>query len=76
MRKLYAFLELPYYEHDFENIQSLAKDLDIANNNKFRHGTRLKVTPTDEDEWQRYIPAHIAKYVSELYPRYNELFGY
>ena len=75
MKRIYEFLEQPYYEHDFKNIPNKANDVDGLYYNKFPHNTgkELKVLPS---EWHEYISNDLAQDIMEVYPLYNNSFGY
>ncbi len=77
LKKLYIDLEIEWFEHDFENIESTATDCDQLLNGKHKHryeGTRALVK--SKTNWKEDIPADIAKMIREFHPRFGERFGY
>ena len=63
MRGVYEFLELPYYSHDFENVEYSNENFDRACNLKDLHTVKRKV---------EYIPPKCIL-PSEIAQRYKEM---
>jgi sulfotransferase len=76
MDRIYTALGEEPFEHDFENVQkSYPTDVDGLYNDKYPHEGVGKVQPPDDD-WQKYVPADIAKLIMAKFPDYNRTFGY
>ncbi len=76
IREIYNFLELPHFEHDFDNVVNVSEDVDAIHLNKFPHEGSGKVTPTDRNEWSGLLPSDLGALIHQRYPRYNEMYGY
>ena len=59
LARIYDFLDIPPFEHDFENIESTAEDPDWLYNWKFPHDGSGKVVATDNDEWRKFFTDEI-----------------
>jgi len=62
MRALYNFLEMNYYQHDFENIENTCEELDVLYNNKFPHKGCGAIKPVLE-EYNEWIPTNLQEYI-------------
>lgn len=76
MLELYNFLEQPYYEHSFDNIQNTSEDVDALYLNKFPHQGDGTVGKLDRNEWKKYVTPELGGMIYQRYPKYNALFGY
>lgn len=76
LRRLYDFLEVPWFEHDLEHVKKTAEDLDVLWLNKFPHDGSGKVVETDRNEWKEYLQPNLARDIMRAHPKYNEIFGY
>lgn len=74
--RLYTDLEEERFDHDFENIQNTATDVDALYLNKFPHEGSGKVLPPDINEWKEYVAPDLAEQIMSVYPQYNRAFGY
>ena len=73
--RIYTLLGEEPYKHDFEHVENTATDVDGLYNNKFPHEGVGKIEPA-EDDWQKHVPADIAKLVMQKFAGYNQAFGY
>lgn len=76
LKEIYNFLEIPYFAHDFDNIENTAEDVDALYLNKFPHEGSGKVKPADVHEWQEYVTPDLASLIQGRYPAYNQFCGY
>lgn len=60
MHAVYEFLELAWFDHDFENVVNTATDPDGFYLNKFPHKGEGKVQPP-AGKWQDYVAEDVAK---------------
>lgn len=75
LRKLYSELGEPWFEHDFENIENTATDLDALTLHKFPHEGKGPVAPV-KNNWEDFVPKDIADLIMEKFPYFNQAFGY
>lgn len=75
LRKLYAELGEPWFDHDLESVESTATDLDALYLHKFPHEGSGAVADPGE-QWQQYVSPDIATEIMNRYPGYNRAFGY
>lgn len=75
MADIYEFLGEPVFEHDFDNVPSVATDADGMYMNKHPHQTRPKVEPNTA-HWSDVMSAEMANGVYAAFPRYNTALGF
>jgi len=61
MKKIYEFLEEPYFKHDFENIKQVIFEDDTVHGFKNLHKIRSKIEPI-ESQWQKVLGPFAEKY--------------
>jgi sulfotransferase len=75
MRKIYEYFEIPYFEHDFENIEQITKEDDevygIFGDHKIKK--TLELLPSDA---QKILGSDICDWIYNNYGWYNEIFKY
>jgi sulfotransferase len=76
MRSIYDFLEFPYYDHDFENVENTAEDPDYLYLDKFPHEGSGKVKPADPQEWSKHISNELASMIHQNHINFQRRFGY
>jgi len=76
MKSVYEYLGEDAHEHDFENVESTAEDLDSLYLNKYPHNGSGKVEPAALDSWQGLFTPDLANQIMERFPSYNRVFGY
>jgi sulfotransferase len=76
MRKLYAYLELPYFKHDFDNVeQSVKEDDSVYGLTSDLHTIRNKVTPLKFDAVQ-ILGQGVCEQIDKNHVWYQKTFGY
>lgn len=75
MERLYCYLDLPTYEHDFENVVNTATDPDHLYLNKFPHKGEGKVEPKPAT-WPKVISETLAQGIVNGQPWFFEEFKY
>jgi hypothetical protein len=73
--RIYSVTEEEPFEHDFENVENVATDVDGLYGNKFPHIGAGKVEPSTDD-WKEHVPGDIAQLVMSKFQGYNRAFGY
>lgn len=76
IKEIYNFLGIDHFEHDLENIENVSEEPDASWLNKFPHNGDGAVQPTNKTEWQDFMSPDMGQTIHNLYPKYNELFGY
>jgi len=75
MRKIYDYLEIPHYQHDFENIEQITKEDDevygIFGDHKIKK--TLELTLSDA---QKVLGSDVCDWIYKNYGWYNEIFKY
>ena len=59
MKKVYAFLDEPYFEHDFDNVTQITQEDDIWHGYEDLHTIRPKVKPM-EAQWPHILGKEVA----------------
>lgn len=76
MRRVYDYLELPYFEHDFENIEQVTKEDDeVYGMGSDLHTIRPKLEMKPSDA-KAILGADICNYLYNTYTWYYDKFGY
>jgi len=73
--RVYAVTGEEPFEHDFENVENTATDVDGLYNYKFPHVGAGKVVDPGTD-WREHVPADVAQLIMRTFPNYNRAFGY
>lgn len=76
LMEIYDFIEEPWFDHNFDNVENTSEDLDALYLNKFPHEGSGKVTPTNRGEWAEYLTPELGGLIHGRYPQYNQMFGY
>jgi len=76
MERIYNELEEDYFEHNFENVKNTAIDCDGHYLNKYPHKGQGKISPSNSDEWKKYISQDLANIIMQRFKDYNNFFGY
>lgn len=63
MQKIYAFLDEPYFEHNFENVEQVTFEDDSVHGFKNLHAIRNKVEPIPP-QWQKVLGPFAEKYIN------------
>jgi hypothetical protein len=75
MEELYEYLELPYYEHDFNNIEQITHENDQVYGPYADHTIRKNFTPPKED-YIDVIGEHASNYIYQKYQWFYKYFNY
>jgi hypothetical protein len=75
MEELYEYLEIPYYEHDFNNIQQITHENDQMYGAYADHDIRNKFTPPKED-YMDVLGETASNYVVNKYKWFYDYFKY
>ncbi|HUB68718.1 MAG TPA: sulfotransferase [Candidatus Methylacidiphilales bacterium] len=75
MQKVYAYLGVPEWKHDFEKIAQITQEDDEAYGIPGLHQIRPKVEPLQNDYLETLGP-DVIRYVQNQYAWYFQLFGY
>ena len=75
MEELYEYLEIPYYEHDFNNIQQLTHENDQIYGAYADHSIRNEFTPPTED-YMDVLGETASNYVVNKYKWFYDYFKY
>lgn len=73
--RIYTLTGEEPFEHDFENVENTATDVDGLYGNKFPHEGQGKIEPREED-WREHVPQDIAGLIMQKFAGYNRAFGY
>jgi sulfotransferase len=76
MKLVYDYLELPYYEHDFDNIQQITTEDDEVyglTNDLHTIRPKLEIRPSDAN---RILDNHVRNYLFEKWRWYYDKFRY
>lgn len=76
MRSLYKDLCEPYFEHNFDEVDSTATDLDAAYLYKFPHKRETAPVKDPGTSWADHVPQSIADEVIKSFPTFCQTFGY
>lgn len=76
VKRIYEYLELPYYEnHDFNNVEQFTKEDDKVYGVFGDHIIRQKVSPVKED-FREILGEKGCKMISDAYDWFYDTFGY
>lgn len=75
LEELYTYLELPYYEHDLNNIQQITNENDQLYGPYADHNIRKTFTPPKED-YKEILGEKACEYISENYKWFYDYFKY
>ncbi len=76
MRKLYAYLKMDPYSHDFDHVeQSITEDDSIYGLTHDLHTIRQKIAPVQED-FEEVLGSTLCTQINQQFRWYQELFGY
>ena len=74
--KIYSLLgENSFFQHNLDDVQNTATDIDGLYLNKFPHEGSGKVEPRPES-WREHLSPDLASLIIERFPLYNQTFGY
>jgi sulfotransferase len=75
MTKIYKFLELPYFEHDFDNIEQVTKEDDEVYGVFGDHVIRQKLEPL-QSQAKAILGKDVCDWIFNNYSWFYQYFGY
>jgi sulfotransferase len=75
MRKIYEYLELPFFEHDFDNIEQVTKEDDEVYGMFGDHKIRKKLEPV-RSKAKELLGRDVTNWIYENYKWFFEQFKY
>lgn len=75
IKKIYDYLQIPYYQHDFENVQQTVFENDVFYRPFGDHIIRGKIKPVQED-FLKILGSHNCKYITDKYFWFYKSFNY
>jgi sulfotransferase len=75
MVKIYDFLELPYYDHDFNNVEQITQEDDSVYGIYGDHTIKKEIKPL-KDDYKEVLGPGICNGIKEKYKWYYEFFNY
>jgi sulfotransferase len=75
MRKIYDYLELPFFEHDFDNIEQVTKEDDEVYGMFGDHKIRKKLEPV-RSRAKELLGRDVTNWIYENYKWFFEQFKY
>lgn len=75
VKKIYNYLELPYYQHNFDKIEQFTHENDIFYRPFGDHLIRGKIEPVPED-YMKVLGKHNCDYITTKYAWYYKAFNY
>lgn len=75
MKRVYQFLNLPYFEHDFDNVEQITVEDDSVYGIYGDHKIRTKVQPITED-YNEILGSGISNHIVQNYKWFYDFFGY
>lgn len=75
IKKIYDYLEIPYYKHDFNNVQQFTKEDDSYYHPFGDHKIRNKIEPVEED-FTKILGKHNCNHIIDKYKWFYKAFNY
>jgi len=75
MQKIYEYLQIPYYKHDFNNIKQFTIEDDKQYGPFGDHQIRNKIEPVEED-YIKILGKHNCNYIIDKYKWFYKAFNY
>lgn len=75
MKKIYQYLELPYYEHDFDNISQITKEDDEVYGIYGNHEIRTKLEPV-RSKANELLGTDVSNWIYDNYKWFFDQFNY
>ena len=75
MERIYEYLELPFYEHDFDNVEQITHEDDKVFGVFGDHKIRQKVSPVEED-FREILGPSGCKLLTDNYAWFYDAFEY
>ena len=75
MNRIYKYLEIPQYAHDFDNIEQITQEDDAVYGVYGDHVIKPKLTPVKPD-WNEVLGKNASGWIKNNYAWFYEYFGY
>ena len=75
LKKIYEYLEIPYFKHDFDNVEQVTQEDDKVYGVFGDHKIRKKVTPV-KDDFREVLGQSSCQMIYENYEWFYDAFGY
>jgi sulfotransferase len=75
LRRVYKYLDLPYYQHDFDNVEQLTQENDVIHGIFGDHQIKNKIEPV-VDDYVDVLGFHNCDKLKQHYQWYFNKFGY
>jgi len=75
LKKIYEYLEIPYFKHDFDNVEQVTQEDDKVYGVFGDHKIRKKVTPV-KDDFREVLGRPSCEMIYENYAWFYDAFGY
>ena len=75
MKRVYDYLELPYFAHDFDNIEQITSEDDSVYGIYGDHQIRKKLQPLKAD-WKEILGVTAANWIKSNYKWFYDEFKY
>lgn len=75
MKRIYDYVEIPYYKHDFNNVQQFTYENDVFYRPFGEHFVRGKIEPVPDD-YLSVLGKHNCDYITQKYAWYYKAFNY
>lgn len=75
MKRIYDYIEIPYFKHDFNNVQQFTYENDVFYRPFGEHLVRGKIEPVAED-YLSVLGKHNCDYITTKYAWYYKTFNY
>jgi sulfotransferase len=75
MERIYKYLDLPYYEHDFDNVEQITKEDDAVYGIYGDHKIKNKIEPLKPD-YKDVLGVNACNWIKSKYQWFYDQFGY
>ena len=75
MKKIYNYLKLPYFSHDFNNVKQITKEDDEVYGIYGDHNIKTKIEPTTSD-FKEVLGINASNWVKQNYQWFYDIYGY
>jgi len=75
MERIYQYLELPYYEHDFNNVQQITQEDDSVYGIYGDHKIKSRIEPLKPD-YKEILGVNASNWIKSNYQWFYDQFGY
>lgn len=76
LERLHMYLEIDNFEHDLDNIENTATDVDALYLYKYPHEGHGRLSAPPLDEWKEHVPDEVARALIGRFPLYCQHFKY